>query len=1137
MKYLFVCLLALLFVHVAGAQIPINMSVQKNFSYTETFSDIGNWVFNTMPINGTFTSGIGADAWRGNTAAGGTGTIPSATKIVAQTTAFALPFGSSTSISSSGVHKSSNSLIMLATGTTDNSNSVAMDFFLDFTGVIAGTFSYDWASLNNGTGNRASSLRIYTSIDGNNFTELSAASTLNFVNTTPTSGSITNIALPASFNNSPTAQIRFYVYNGTGGSSGPRPSINIDNVTVTALAPSATCVTPSTQPTSFAIDITTNYSIQASFVATIPAQENYMVVASSNTALSSNPVNGTIYAIGDNLGDGSVVAFTHTPSFTVTGLAPSTTYNFFIFSMKSICSAGPLYATANPLVGAGTTLAGGSFCVAPASQPTTLLFSSTNTSTIKGNFKTSIISDDYLVVRSISASLSSQPINKKIYNPGDTLGGGIVVARSADSSFNASGLTSGTDYYFFIFGATSKNCNNGPSYNTNSPLTGNASTIALTNCNTPAFQPTALVVTASNTNINGSFKSANNTDEYLVLISNATSLSNLPQNGTSYIVGDMLGNATVVSNSNATAFYAANLTLSTTYYFYIFSKNSICTNGPKYLLTNPLIGNTTTTAIATRNYYFGNLHSHSVFSDGGKDNSSTNPAAAYAYAKNSLCMDYLGVSEHNHSTAGMNVANWQPGIMQATAATTANFLALYGIEWGVIGNGGHVLVYGSNQLLGWETGNYDVYVPISDYLSKVGLFRTVNGLGGNAFATLAHPNFGDYNNLTNSTTAFNASADSAMVGAAVSSGPAFSTNTSYSDPAFSLGYYEYFKSLLAKGYHVGPLMDHDNHNTTFGRTSTTRTVFVAPTLSQNEFLAAMKGRHFYATEDCDTKVNFVLNNQLMGSIVLGSSFPAISVFVTDPTNTTAIAKIKIMYGRPGSGISAVAIDSANTNNYNFTDYNVVDGSTSYYFAEITIAGSSIITAPVWYTYNAVLPVSLLDFKAAITTNKTVAISWATSAEINNKLFVVEKSSDGVHFTTLQSVTGVGNSTLQHNYVVFDNTPFDGITYYRLQQIDNDGKTTVSNVVSVNMNNAVINYFSVFPNPVNDQLTLNVNAKNDQKATIVITDIFGRILQTKTLQLTKGNQLQRLAISQLAAGNYNVTIVFNNSKLTKKVVKL
>jgi hypothetical protein len=49
---------------------------------------------------------------------------------------------------------------------------------------------------------------------------------------------------------------------------------------------------------------------------------------------------------------------------------------------------------------------------------------------------------------------------------------------------------------------------------------------------------------------------------------------------------------------------------------------------------------------------------------------SLTPADDYAYAKNSLCMDFLGISEHNHATAGMHIANWQPGLNQAAAATS-----------------------------------------------------------------------------------------------------------------------------------------------------------------------------------------------------------------------------------------------------------------------------------------------------------------------------------------------------------------------------------------------------------------------------------------------------------------------------------
>ena len=203
MKQLFTFVTALFMANLVMAQIPVNMSAQKNFTYTETFTDIGNWIYNTTPVDGTFNYGIGADAWRG-VAIGGTTTVPSATKITGQTTSFQLPFGTNTSITSTGLQKGSGSMVLLTTGTTDNTTSTAMDFFLNFTGVTAGSLSYDWGSINNSTGNRASSLRIYTSTDGTNFTELVSAATLNFLNNTPTSGTVANVALPASFSNSAT---------------------------------------------------------------------------------------------------------------------------------------------------------------------------------------------------------------------------------------------------------------------------------------------------------------------------------------------------------------------------------------------------------------------------------------------------------------------------------------------------------------------------------------------------------------------------------------------------------------------------------------------------------------------------------------------------------------------------------------------------------------------------------------------------------------------------------------------------------------------------------------------------------------------------------------------------------------------
>jgi hypothetical protein len=218
-------------------------------------------------------------------------------------------------------------------------------------------------------------------------------------------------------------------------------------------------------------------------------------------------------------------------------------------------------------------------------------------------------------------------------------------------------------------------------------------------------------------------------------MSSSPTLSATPVDNIDYTVGSSLGGGTVISNATSTSFIATSLTNSTTYYFFVFSANKNCTGGTKYLVASPLTGNATTTNAPVNNYYYGNLHAHSDYSDGQKDNPGGTPADAYTYALGSMGMDFLGISEHNHFSSlnnpGNELANYHLGVAQAAAFNTShsNFLALYGMEWGVISGGGHVLVYGDgmNDLFGWESNvngnvgpNYDVYVPKNTYLGVEG---------------------------------------------------------------------------------------------------------------------------------------------------------------------------------------------------------------------------------------------------------------------------------------------------------------------------------------------------------------------------------------------------------------------------------
>ncbi len=1118
--------------HLAIAQTPVPMASQPGLSYTENFTDIGNWADN-------FASGIGANRFA-SVPIGGSTAIPSATKITTATNVFQIT-GNNGGVQKGTIQTpATNNIVLLATGTTDNTNSAAIDILMDYTGVNAGTVSFDWASVNNSSGNRSGSLRVYASIDNINFTELTSADVLNFTNNILTSGSVTNVALPALFNNTATTRLRFYYHNGVGGTTGSRPKISIDNLTVTAVG-SSPCTTPTAQPTGISFTTVTDVAILGIFSAASPAPNEYITIMSVNSNLTSAPVNGVNYNLGDNVGDGTVIAKGSALSFNASGLTQSTNYYFFIFSLNSVCSGGPLYLVTNPLSAGTTTEPSFPACTTPAGQPTNLVWGTIGINSIQGSF-TATAADEYLVLRTTAASLTVLPANGNVYNAGDALGNSIVVQRSSALSFTANSLAASTQYHFFIFSLNSQTCSLGPVYNTSAPLTGVQTTAAPPPCATPTTQATALTFNASSTSVSGVFTAGTNADDYLTVRSLSPSLSALPVDNTDYTVGMALGGGIVIANSSVTSFITNNLTPNTTYYFFVFAANKNCSGGTKYLTVNPLTGNTTTSNTPANNYYFGNLHAHSDYSDGNQDNPGYTPTNDYNYAMISQCMDFLGISEHNHFSSPNNpgnlLSNYHLGITQADNFTTANpnFLALYGMEWGVISNGGHVLVYGNgmNNLFGWESNvggvpgpNYDVFVPKSEYTTAGGLFKIINdNVASNSFGSLAHPNSSDYDNIGNN--AYNTIADNAITATAVESGPATSTNTSYSNPGSSMSYLWYYQTLLARGYHLGPTIDHDNHNTTFGRTTYSRTALIAPALTKTEIIKAFREMHFYATQDCDTKVDFTINTKIMGSITTGQYGPVISVNLTDATTSTSGAIIRIMYGVPGSGNIASQIYSSVGSSMNYTDANIPNNTTGYYYIDITNGSSRIVTAPIWYTrIDGTVPVKLSSFLAQ-KINNIVKLSWSTEQEFNSSHFVIERSADGRTWSSIAIINAAGSSTQIIDYTAFDNSPLQRINYYRIKQVDRNNAFEYSPVKSVLFNSR--NKITIAPNPATNFINVSFSKNNTQPVTVQLINPEG-----KKLYEEKTNQsFLHINTASLGKGIYFVKIIEETEVTTQKV---
>jgi hypothetical protein len=176
---------------------------------------------------------------------------------------------------------------------------------------------------------------------------------------------------------------------------------------------------------------------------------------------------------------------------------------------------------------------------------------------------------------------------------------------------------------------------------------------------------------------------------------------------------------------------------------------------------------------------------------------------------------------------------------------------------------------------------------------------------------------------------------------------------------------------------------------------------------------------------------------------------------------------------------------------------------------------------------AILSTELLNIKAKAVNNANI-ISWETASEINNKGFEVERQNANGTWASLGFVQGIGKAA---TYTFTDKGPLS-ISYYRLRQIDFDGKETLSKVVSVSQDTK--GRISISPNPTSDKVTINLNQNDvsNQTATLVLSDMTGRQVWAQT---TTSGAFQ-LDLSHLAKGMYVVTLQSNNAIYQEKIIR-
>ncbi len=165
------------------------------------------------------------------------------------------------------------------------------------------------------------------------------------------------------------------------------------------------------------------------------------------------------------------------------------------------------------------------------------------------------------------------------------------------------------------------------------------------------------------------------------------------------------------------------------------------------------------------------------------------------------------------------------------------------------------------------------------------------------------------------------------------------------------------------------------------------------------------------------------------------------------------------------------------------------------------------------------------------------LNWITGTEFNNKGFDLERSLDGNTFTKIDFVEGKNNA-LSNAYDYVD-TGLAGargkLVYYRLKQIDKDGKEQYSEILALALNGVF--YFNVYPNPFNDHITIDVVKQDDDPLQVRIISVSGAQLFRKQYTIARSGRIELKGLNYLPAGTYFLNIGNQHFYETIKVIKL
>ncbi|TYB81232.1 MAG: PHP domain-containing protein [Kosmotoga sp.] len=375
------------------------------------------------------------------------------------------------------------------------------------------------------------------------------------------------------------------------------------------------------------------------------------------------------------------------------------------------------------------------------------------------------------------------------------------------------------------------------------------------------------------------------------------------------------------------------------------------------------------------NLYFGNLHSHTGYSDGKET-----PEVAYNYAKNVDNVDFLGVTDHAHYFQQVlkDGRNKYAAIIEAAQkATTNDFLAIPGFEWTATG-WGHINVYDTEN---WtdrdESPNLDIF------------YNWI--IENDALAMFNHPidKFGKFEEFK-----YDPEADTYINLVEVGNGNWYTGDTINEEM------FEAVKVAFVKGWHLGTTVNQDNHDANWGSANDSRTAVYSASLARDIFMGSLKERRTYGTEDKNIIIELIGNGLPLGSIVYDSKSLLLSIKIED-TEDDPLSKVYI-YNREG----IYKEFEVNNNVFSYEENISIESGYNYYFVHVVEKdGQEAVSTPIW----------VQDSEKTYLHNARILAESVKPGEMVNARFQLSNLNNSYELFSVKIKNGEGEVLYSENY--------------------------------------------------------------------------------------------------------------------------